>query len=404
MNMEEREFNLWRFLEVLALRIRFIIIFVLLVTVVAVLVSLLLPRWYAAMTLLLPPTEEGINLGLSGSLDDIISLTAGIELPLMATPSDVYARILSSRSIAERVIEKHNLTEYLEIESPSDILEYFDAKSEFRVTPEGLLEITFHDRNPEMAATVANSFAEELDLMAQELSNSRARFAREFIENRLVDVSRELDSLRRAMGEFQRRHKAIDLDRQTQLAIQSAVDLKIELTRREIELHVKEKSLSSSHPDVITLRRRVDEIRRQIRELEFGGADSSYFSLPIADMPQIKVQLAELTSRLTVSEALFKILSEQYEQAKIQEQLNTPRVSILDRAYPPELAIRPQKRIIVAAAFFLSLIVAIMIVLFLNYLDRLKERSPEDYARFRFFYGTILGWIPGIRKADKNAK
>jgi uncharacterized protein involved in exopolysaccharide biosynthesis len=396
--MQEKDFNLWKLLEVIALKMRFILIFVLVVTVISIIVSLLLPKWYEASALLMPPKEEGFNLGWGDEAGDFFSLTSGIRLPIMATPSDVYARILGSRQLTERVIERNDLQQYYDIASIDDAVLLVASRSRFRVTPEGLLEIAYQDRDRKTAAQVANSFADELGKFTRELAASRARLTKEFIAGRLEEVSRELDSARSALQEFQNEYKAIDLDRQTQLAIEAAIGLKVQLAQTEIDLNVKEKTLSANHPEVVSLQRRISEIRKQIRGLEFGGTDSSYLNLPISEVPRLKIRYAEITSRLRVSEALYQILSEQYEQAKIQEKMITPTISVLDRAYPPDLAIKPQKRVIVVVTFIVALILAIFLALFLNYLENLKRDSPEEFARIAFFYNTLLSWLPGVKK------
>jgi len=400
--MEEKEFNLWKLLEVIARRIRFIIIFVLIVTVITAAISLLLPRWYLATTLVLPPKNEGLKLGWGGSIDQATSITSGLSQPVMATPTDIYARILGSRALLERVIDKNNLSDYYALQGRSDLIDRVSRQSDFRVTPEGLLEMSYLDKDAGMAAVIVNSFAEELDALNRELASSRARQAREFIEGRLSSVSADLDEAREDLREFQNLHKAVDLDRQTQLAIESAVGLKVDLARNEIDLNLKEKSLSSNHPDVVMLRRRINEIKQQINTLEFGGSDSTYLNLPISEVPQLRIRYAELTGRVQIAETLFRLLSEQYEQAKIQEMMDTPTISIIDRAYPPELPIKPQKRIIVTIAFIISFIVAVFLALFFNYLENLKLSSPEDYGRARYFIGTIFGWLPGVKKAARK--
>jgi tyrosine-protein kinase Etk/Wzc len=396
--MNEMEFNLWKFLEVIALRIKFILVFILAAVIISIAVSLLLPKWYQASTLLLPPKDEGMQLGQSRGMEDMISITAGLTLPTRATPSDVYARILRSRNIAERVVAVNNLKEYYNQNSIIDLFEKISRQSDFRVTEEGLLEIIYRDKNPVMAAKIANSFAEELDKMNRELSTSRARITREFITNRLSEVACDLDSARVALREFQAQYRAVDLDQQTRLAIESAVNLKVALATNEIDLKVKEKSLSETHPDVINLQRKIEETKSQISSLEYGAGDSSYLSLPVSQVPALRIRLAELTSRLKVSETLFQILSEQLEQTKIQEKMDTPTLSILDKAYAPELAYRPQKRIIVMISTGAAFILAIFLALFLHYLDGLKKSAPEDYSRAQYFFRVIFGWIPGLGK------
>lgn len=398
--MEETRFNLWKLLEVIALRIRFIAIFVTIITILSIIISLLLPRWYEASALLLPPKEDGFDLGWSGG-EDIFSLTSGIRLPVMATPSDLYARILESRQLAERVAENNNLCLYYDIDSLNEVMKVMTHRASFSVTPEGMLEISYIDRDARMASKITNSYADELDKMTRELASSRATVTREFIASRLDEVSQDLDSARAALQEFQDQNKAIDLDKQTQLAIESAVGLKVDLANSEIELNVKEQTLSPTHPDVIGLRRRINEIKKQINSLEFGGGDSTYLNLPISKVPGLKIQYTKISNRLKVSETLYQILSEQYEQAKIAEKMMAPTISILDRAYPSDLAVKPQKRKIVIFTFILSLIIALFLVLFLHYLDNLKSKSPEDFARLNLFYRTLFGWLPGIKKVTK---
>ncbi len=396
--MDEGHFNLWKLLEVIARRIRFILVFVFLITGGSIIVSLLLPRWYESVALLMPPREEGFKLGWASGTEDLYSLTSGVRLPLMATPSDIYARILYSRKMAERIVVANNLIEYYNVESMEAALKELDKRSDFLVTAEGLLQIKCIDKQAGWSAQLANSFASELDRMTRELAADRAKLTKKFISNRLSEVSVDLDSARVELENFQKENKAIDLDRQTQLAIEAAVGLKVDLATNEIELNVKEQSLSSTHPQVISLKRRVSEIKKQIRTLEFGGADSSYLNLPISEVPALKIKYAEIMSRLKLSETLFQLLTEQYEQAKIQEQMITPTISVLDRAYPPDVAIKPQKRIIVVATFALSILLALFIVLFQDYLIRLQKRSPDDFERIRYFYITLFGWWPGIKK------
>jgi uncharacterized protein involved in exopolysaccharide biosynthesis len=211
-------------------------------------------------------------------------------------------------------------------------------------------------------------------------------------------VALDLDSARAALRAFQAQNKTVDLDQQTRLAIESAVNLKVALAADEISLKVKQQSLSESHPEVVNLQRKINETKSQISALEYGGSDSSYLNLPVAQVPSLKIRLAELSSRLQVSETLYQILSEQLEQAKIQERRDTPTLSVLDKAYPPELAYRPQKRMIVTVSTGTALILAVFLALFMNYLDNLKINNPEEYSRAQYFFRVIFGWIPGLRK------
>ncbi len=400
--MNESEFNLWKILEVMARRRKFIISFILGLTILSIVISLILPKWYEAKALMLPPKDEGFKLGWSGSsVDELVSLTSGIQLPVMATATDVYARIFESRLLADRVIRANDLNEYYEMDFGDDLFNRIEEQSDFRVTPEGLLEIKYEAKDAQKASDIVNSFIYEMDVLTRELAADRAKVVREFLEIRKGEVATELDSARNQLQLFQSENRAIDLDRQTQLAIETAVGLKVKLAQSEIDLSVKENTLSGNHPEVINLRSEVKEIKAQISRLEFGGADSSYFNLPVANVPILKIKYAELSSRVKVSETLFQILTEQYEQARIQEKMNTPTISVIDRASPPKLPVRPQKKLIVIGTFLISLILALFISLLFNYFDLLRVKAPDDYERAKFFMVTIFGWLPGVKKSFK---
>ncbi|MBD3331623.1 hypothetical protein GF356_02130, partial [candidate division GN15 bacterium] len=67
--------NFWLFLEVLARRRGLILGLVVAVTLIAAIVSFVLPRWYEAKALLLPPKDMSLPMGNVGSLSEIVSVT-----------------------------------------------------------------------------------------------------------------------------------------------------------------------------------------------------------------------------------------------------------------------------------------------------------------------------------------
>src|SRR6266850_1288641 len=78
------------------------------VAVIAVVVSLLLPKWYMAQSTILPPTEGGESFGMMSAL---IENTALNKLGLFSatTPSDVYVEILKSRTLRESLVRSFDL-------------------------------------------------------------------------------------------------------------------------------------------------------------------------------------------------------------------------------------------------------------------------------------------------------
>jgi uncharacterized protein involved in exopolysaccharide biosynthesis len=389
--------NFWLMLEVLSRRSRFIAFSVILCSLTAVVVSLVIPERYTATATLLPPKNVTMPMAGVSKLAEVVSVTAGLDLPVMVTPSDLYARILRSHTITGRIIDRFNLYEKLDADNFDEAYELLLDRAEFRVTEEGLLSVSVEDRNAQLAADMANAFVEELNRVNREIVSQRARQNREFIEERLLQVRAELDSARAVFERFQIEHRTVDFDQQTKLASEQAIALKVELATVELELQLSGNTLGESNTELIELRRKRDILSAQLQELEHGSGDSSFFSLPIASIPSLRGRYETLYSRVRVNESLFEALLEQREQARIQENEISPTISVLDPARPPDLRSWPKRTLIVGSTFGSSLILALFLAALMEYFRRLKTADPENYRRAAQFVDAFLGWLPGVR-------
>lgn len=389
----------WLFLEMTARRRAIIVWFTIVVTVLAALISLILPTWYEAKVLLLPPKDSTMPIPELSQLAEVTSVTQGLDLPVMVTPSDIYARMLTSRTITDTIIDRFDLVNRYDVRNRKKALEELMYLSRFFVTDEGLIEIAVEDTDPDTAAAMANMFVDELIRLNEKIAADRARSNRDFIGDRLDEVKMALDSARSRLEEFQMENKAIDFDEQTRLAIEQAATLKVSLAEVELKLALKEKKLGKDNAELIELRREREVIRGQLDRLETTNADSSFFSLPVASIPSLKGQYEALYSSVRVNETLYDLLLRQSEQAKIAENDKGSTISVLDRAVPPEEKSRPRRSRIVAGAFVISLILSILIAATIDYVARLADVSPDDYRRAQSFIGAFFGWLPGIKKS-----
>ena len=119
---DEDRIDLLNYLTVLVRYRRFIILNSLAVCLIVGLISFFLPSWYTAHTSLLPPERETSFLGLSSSLLGGFSQAGDMSLPLMATPSDVMASILHSRTVGEKILEKTDLMNVYQIKSREEAI------------------------------------------------------------------------------------------------------------------------------------------------------------------------------------------------------------------------------------------------------------------------------------------
>jgi len=333
--------NIYTYLAILVAYRRFIFLNLVGVCLIVALLSFLLPSWYRATTTVLPPGgEAALGLGAATSLLGAApGFATSLSLPFMATPSDIVAAILKSRAVGEAVIKKEDLMEAYDMESMENVLRELFARVKVTVTPEGLISLSYEDKDRVRAADVANRFIEQSDRIGRETSASQAKSARKFIEERLTQTQEELTRSEEDLRRFQEENKTILLDDQMRASIEKAAELKARMVSAEIELNVLGKTMSPTHPRIRSLRSEVGETKKQLEILERGKDQEdpegkTVLDIPFSQVPSLSLRLARLIREVRIQEAVFELLTQQYEQYKIQETKDTPTLQVLDRAVP----------------------------------------------------------------------
>ena len=187
------EINLVDYLRVISKHMRMIFWICVITVLVAAIISMLLPKMYAATTSVMPPMDvlQRESMFASG--------LGALKSPLMqqvmdvSSIGDMYAGILRSRSVADAIIEKFNLAEVYDIPKyASDVREELAERTSVDVAADGIVTITVEDRDPCRTAAIANAYIEELDKQNKRLFVGQAQSKKIFFENRLKQIEQEL--------------------------------------------------------------------------------------------------------------------------------------------------------------------------------------------------------------------
>ena len=383
----------WDYLALLVKWRRLIVSNFVVICVIALILSFILPKWYKAETMLFPPSEQpAAAFGLASVLGDIPFTEIG--LPGVSSPTEIFIGILQSRTVAEAIVKKWELQQVYRKKRLGSAIETLWDHSEFEITDEGLIHIAVEEKNAELAAAIANAYVEELDRINQLADISQAKSTRIFVAQRLEETVENLSKAEEELRRFQEEHQTISLPEQVAAVIESAVELRTNQVALEVEKGVLSSILSGSHPRLLLIQKEIDEIQKQLDEIMLGdkeqvSAKREDFSIPLAEVPSLGLQLARLTREVKIQEAIFELLTQQYEQAKIQEAKDTPTVQVLDRAVPPERRSRPVRRKLVLFGGILSLFFSILMIVWIEYVDRLKEQKRDEYAIMQGLYSEL---------------
>jgi uncharacterized protein involved in exopolysaccharide biosynthesis len=369
-------------------RHRWLILVLCLVSVLGTLIYMLYaPKIYESTTTLLLP-KEGAGSGLLSALaaSGLAQQLPGISLPSLTPNRDAVVSILKSRTVGEAVVQKFGLQERYKVPFLQDAIGRLHALTKVSVSKEGVIAVKVEETDPQLAAQIANFFIEQLDRLVLQFGSGEASHQRKFIGEQLALARRNLESAEDALRRFQERNKAIVLQEQTRGAIEAAARLKGEMMASEVQLQVMRSFATESNPEVISLRHRVDEMKRQLAQMQYGdevgrsstggvlGGARQEIYVPFAKVPEVGLELARQTRELKVQETLVSLLAQQLEQAKIAEAKDMPNVQVLDRAVPAERHSRPRVRLSMLIAGAISLFTGMFVALILEHVQGASSR------------------------------
>jgi len=321
-------------LDLIRRRARFIAVNVGVVTLVALGVSLVLPKWYSAKAVLLPPTEEESSLSLSQLLPRGLG---GIKLPGAPTLSDVFVAVLKSRSVGDRLVTRFDLVRRYRLPDAEKALKELDRHTKLALGDEGTISISVEDRDPKTAAAMANAYIEELDNFNRLTRTSSARRTREFIEERLGVVQKDLAAAENSLSSYQQQKSVALMSPEARGQAEIGANIMAQKLALEVKLNVLRQSLVESS----------EEVRRVKDELSAVEAQ-------LGTLPQAGVATMRLWRDLKTQEQLYELLTAQLEEARIRETRDTPTVQVLDPAVAPLHKSRPKRSLVVLAGLLLG--------------------------------------------------
>ncbi|HOH82745.1 MAG TPA: Wzz/FepE/Etk N-terminal domain-containing protein [Candidatus Syntrophosphaera thermopropionivorans] len=382
--MEKREFDFFELIRLIIRNRKFIIIFVAVVSVAAVIYSLVTPQiWRSTATFYVIGDQTS---SLPFNIEGLSGLTAG----LMGTTNSQNAInaviAMNSRQFSEKVIRHFNLIDYYKI-TTKDSLKAMDSALKMLHTktmkigsdPEtGLVTVSADTKDKKLSRDIVNYYLQQLDIYNREEKITRGKMNREFLEARVNETRAEIDSLLLALKDFQQRHNAVDIEAQTSSLIKSYSDIIATKMSTDIELELARKNYAENSPIVLELKDRSEALAKQIRQLEAGKEPlKPRYLIDIGSLPDLATQYAQLKMNLEIKSKVYEFLYPQYEAAKLEELKDLPTLDILDTPREAGLRVRPKRAVMCIIAFALAVVVSIIIVLIKNALELNKERWQE---------------------------
>jgi capsule polysaccharide export protein KpsE/RkpR len=361
-----------RFLLLLAAHKSLVLWIVLLSCGITAVYSLVMTKTFESRAVIAPPS--GSTSLISGILGDLPmgDLLGGLAGGMGGDAHGGYfVVLLNSRQVHEELIRQFGLREHYKMKSAKieDLLKAVGKRVSAEMDFEsGMIVLGVRDRDPELAHRMAVWLVERLEALNHDLKTKRARNNRQFAEREVGMIRQELDSLEHAMTAFQQSSRLLEPVEQGRALLGEYSEIKTREAIKELELRVARTNFGEDHPLVRTTEGELAALRAQLRKSwESGGGE---LSLALSQLPAATMDHLRLKRELEIANKKLLFMLPQLEQAKLDEVNDIPVLEVLDPPVVAEKRIKPKRTIMVLTAGLLSMLVASVVVLFL---DRLEQ-------------------------------
>lgn len=347
-------------------------------TALALAYTFIMPQTYSASGVLFPPEKsQGINMStlLQGN-------GAGFDLKALSqnSSSEVFARVLTSRSMADSLIHRLDLLHRFDFDSLERQIAIDLVLSGITVTTDkqGMIEVEYEAKTgffsgdssqkeaARFAAAMVNNAIDVLDKLNQQKMVTRARRSREFLGVQKALKRHELDSIQHELQEFQQKNKAVALDKQLDAAISTMVDIEAQIQKLELEIGRAESDLNPDSRIVQGLRQQLATLRENRSQLEAGQSGPQALGIAFRDIPELSRQYANLKLALELNTQLYSYMEAQYSQEQVEEARELPTVTVLDSGTPPLRRSAPRRTLIGILSLVLLSCASVLCVLVID--------------------------------------
>ena len=327
--------------------------------------SLILPNKYTASVAFIPPSSPSTSslMALSGQLS---GMGMGGLLGGVKNSGDMYAGILQSDFVTRRMVSQFGLMQLYKRKKMSQAQKTLVANTEIKVgTKDSIIHINVTDKDPARARDLANGYLDSLDAATANLAISEASKRRAFFEKQLVQEKEALANAEVDLRKTEEQTGVVQPTGQTALQLNAIARIRAEISSTQAQLAALLQSATEQNPEVARLRRSIENLQEQLREMQAGNED--FGNLPTSKVPGLALENVRKLREVKYHETLFEALAKQYEAARLDEAKDVAMIQVLDTATIPDTKSGPPRLLIVLGATLVGTILGIIFVLVRSY-------------------------------------
>ncbi len=357
----EDEVSLLDLLIVLAKHKRLVLGVPFVVAIAAAIISLLLANIYTGTTRLLPPQQSASAatalLNQLGGAAGVLAGATGGALGIR-NPNDLYIGMLKSRTVADNLIARFDLSKVYQQELQSSTRTALQGNTSIAAGRDGIIAIEVDDKDPKRAAELANAYVDELMNLTKVLAVTEASQRRLFFERQLLQVKDNLTSAEMAARRGLQKGGLAQVDAQGRSMIEVTARLRAQISAKEVQLGAMRTFAAEGNPELQRTQQELEALKRETARIEGSSPLAAVGRVGEASSSGLD-NLGRLRD-VKYYEFLYELLAKQYELAKIDEAKDATVIQVIDKAIEPDRKSKPRRTQIVLISAIAALFVSIL--------------------------------------------
>ena len=272
-------------------------------TIVAAVISFVLPKQYESTTLV--QTRSATKLDLSGTAAAMAAL--GVGGGSVSSPTMNYIELMKTRTVLDPIIDSLGFEEEQKPDAKGFAKAYLDIRN---TKGTNLIEVAARGKTPEEAQHISQAVVDNFLLMQTDMNQQTQSLLMKFLDERIGTAKHEAEDAEAKLAQFSREHKLYSPDDQAKAAIEQMAAFDKAIGEVEVAARSAQASLDAANEKLgeqksasraynISDNATVQKIRDQIvaKRLEIVGLEQNYTDLH-PSVQRAKKELEQLQNSL----------------------------------------------------------------------------------------------------------
>lgn len=336
-----------------------ILLTTLLTTLLAIIYCFVATPIFTARVVINPPKLSDAGTSFSQAISGLAVLGGGGSGLLAKTDADIAIAMLRTNVAKNMVIDKFNLMRVLHSTDKELARDALSPKIKFITdVKSGFLTLEVNDKDPKLAADIANYYTIVLGQLINNIAFARANQRHQFYREQLITALKSLNDSESQLKMFSRKNGII-AGQQTQVISNIAAQLQLQLVSGQLKLQSLEYYFSKDSADYQSVLASVNSYKAQLDKLNNQNTDDN-ISIPAGLAPDMANEYLNLMRDFTFKELVYNMMLRQSKASQLdaQSEISPLAIQVVDPALVPLYKSAPNRRIIALFGFLVGLVVS----------------------------------------------